>query len=57
MVKKAITMIVVWIVPLLIDAVALGVRRWARSKTYKRYDNLSDHHGQRNHLPRYHDRY
>ena len=57
MVKKTITIIVVWIVPLLIDAVALGVRRWARSKTYKRYDNLSDHHGQRNHLPRYHDRY
>jgi len=55
MVKKAITMIVVWIVPLLIDAVALGVRRWARSKTYKRYDNLEGHKDRRYNLPRYHD--
>lgn len=57
MVKKAITMIVVWIVPLLIDAVALGVRRWARSRTYKRYDSINDYHSQQNYLPRDTDRY
>lgn len=52
MVRRVITKLAVWIIPLLLDAVCIGVKRWMRNKQYKRFNDLPD----QNHR-RYLDRY